>query len=48
MRPGFAGLHGAIRLGGNSLTETVVYGRQAGEAAAAFSLSSDVLLRPVG
>jgi len=30
-------VHGANRLGGNSLLETVVYGRRAGRAAAAFS-----------
>lgn len=30
------GLHGANRLGGNALSETVVFGRQAGLAAAAF------------
>jgi succinate dehydrogenase / fumarate reductase flavoprotein subunit len=32
-----AGLHGANRLGGNSLTDIVVFGRRAGEAAAAFA-----------
>lgn len=32
-----SGLHGANRLGGNSLTELLVYGRIVGEAAAAYS-----------
>jgi succinate dehydrogenase / fumarate reductase flavoprotein subunit len=32
-----AGLHGANRLGGNSLSETLVFGRRTGEAAAAHS-----------
>ncbi|MGI8685841.1 MAG: FAD-dependent oxidoreductase [Acidimicrobiales bacterium] len=41
-----AGLHGANRLGGNSLTETLVYGRKAGAAAAAFVASTDVSIRP--
>ncbi len=34
-----SGLHGANRLGGNSLTETLVFGRRAGQSAAAHSRS---------
>jgi len=38
-------VHGANRLGGNSLVETLVFGRRAGEAAARFSLQRDSQLR---
>ncbi len=34
-----SGLHGANRLGGNSLAETIVFGRRAGEAAARYGLT---------
>jgi succinate dehydrogenase / fumarate reductase flavoprotein subunit len=43
-----AGLHGANRLGGNSLVETVVFGRLAGEQAAKFSAQTNVQMRDKG
>ena len=40
-----SGVHGANRLGGNSLVETLVFGRRAGEAAAARARALQVQLR---
>jgi succinate dehydrogenase / fumarate reductase flavoprotein subunit len=40
-----SGLHGANRLGGNSLAETVIFGRRVGAAAAAHSQESEVQRR---
>jgi succinate dehydrogenase / fumarate reductase flavoprotein subunit len=39
------GLHGANRLGGNSLCETIVFGRYAGEAAASYSRGRETQVR---
>ncbi len=39
------GVHGANRLGGNSLAETLVFGRRAGEAAAFLSIETDAQVR---
>ena len=35
-----AGLHGVLRLGGNSLSDLLVFGKRAGEFAAAFARSN--------
>jgi succinate dehydrogenase / fumarate reductase flavoprotein subunit len=40
-----SGLHGTNRLGGNSLAETVVFGKRVGEAAAAYSQSRETQVR---
>jgi succinate dehydrogenase / fumarate reductase, flavoprotein subunit len=40
------GLHGANRLGGNSLGEALIAGRRAGEAAASFSSEREAFMRP--
>jgi succinate dehydrogenase / fumarate reductase flavoprotein subunit len=40
-----SGLHGANRLGGNSLAETVIFGRRAGAASAAHSQESELQRR---
>jgi succinate dehydrogenase / fumarate reductase flavoprotein subunit len=39
------GVHGANRLGGNSLAEAVIAGRRAGEAAAAYALADETFRR---
>jgi succinate dehydrogenase / fumarate reductase, flavoprotein subunit len=40
-----SGVHGANRLGGNSLAEILVFGRRAGEAAAAYSQARETQVR---
>ena len=40
-----SGLHGANRLGGNSLAETIIFGRRAGAASAAYSQESELQRR---
>jgi succinate dehydrogenase / fumarate reductase flavoprotein subunit len=40
-----SGLHGANRLGGNSLVETIVFGKRAGQAAARHSADLEMQLR---
>ncbi len=42
------GLHGANRLGGNSLSETLIAGRRAGEAAARFAIEGESFERSRG
>jgi succinate dehydrogenase / fumarate reductase, flavoprotein subunit len=42
------GLHGANRLGGNSLGEAMIAGRRAGEAAATFAMETEVFARSRG
>ena len=39
------GLHGANRMGGNALTETLVFGARAGEAAANWAMDGDRVLK---
>jgi succinate dehydrogenase / fumarate reductase flavoprotein subunit len=41
-----SGVHGANRLGGNSLSEILVFGRRAGERAAQLAASRDISIHP--
>ena len=41
-----AGLHGANRLGGNSLSDIIVFGKRAGEGAAAFAKAHSMPITP--